>query len=99
MSDADTVTVQPLRTYGGVDGMKTPHDKPYEVSRARAADLRANGLVGYIDPADEATASDAAAQAASDAVKAARTPKNKMAVEPGNKDITSSTMSALKPIV
>ena len=87
MSDKNSVNVKPIRSYSGQDGFKTAGDAAYPVSRPRAAELRANGLVEYDDAADEAVEIDTAAAAASDAVKINRQPKNKMAVPPANKTV------------
>ncbi|MGE7152329.1 hypothetical protein ACQKJ1_01130 [Methylorubrum rhodesianum] len=45
----DTVLVNPLSSYQEGDGLKHSHDKPYPVSRARAAALKANGLVELVE--------------------------------------------------
>ncbi|ATA23530.1 hypothetical protein BIY26_09480 [Brenneria goodwinii] len=42
------VSVQPLRRFMDGDVFRTPHDEPFTVSRLRAADLRANGLVAIV---------------------------------------------------
>jgi hypothetical protein len=59
---ADQVTVKAVRSFQGVEGFKNPESAPFSVSKQRAADLFANGLVEYPEPADE----DAAIQAAAD---------------------------------
>lgn len=45
----DTVLVNPISSYQEGDGLKHSHDKPYPVGRARAAALKANGLVELVE--------------------------------------------------
>lgn len=45
MSKENEVQVQAIRTFDGEEGYKTPDSEPFTVSRQRAADLKANGLV------------------------------------------------------
>lgn len=45
----DAVLVNPISSYQEGYGLKHSHDKPYPVSRARAAALKANGLVELVD--------------------------------------------------
>ncbi|CAO4196491.1 hypothetical protein LFADAHJC_LOCUS4867 [Methylorubrum extorquens] len=45
----DTVLVNPISSYQEGDGLKHSHDEPYPVSRARAAVLKANGLVELVE--------------------------------------------------
>lgn len=45
MSDANIVMVKALRPFEGEEGFKSPESEPFEVSRQRFADLKANGLV------------------------------------------------------
>ena len=70
MSNENTVSVKALRTFEGVEGLKTPSSAPFAVSRQRYADLKANGLV------EEAVEVE---------VKAAPKPQNKAAPKPENK--------------
>ncbi len=48
-SDSNKVTVRPLRHFLGGEGNITPESPPFEVSRQRAAELRANGLVEVVE--------------------------------------------------
>lgn len=75
MSDANKVMVQALRPFEGEEGFKSAESKPFEVSRQRAADLKANGLVEEVG----------AKQAAEQENKQAPEPKNKAAQKPDNK--------------
>lgn len=70
----NTIRVQPLRTFHGDEGFKTPESEPFEVSRQRFADLKANGLVEEVK-----------AKASADGEKAAAPVANKMAATPKNK--------------
>lgn len=67
---ADDVLVQAVRPFEGLEGYKDATSPPFPVSRVRAADLTANGLVKEFVAL---------------AVKAAPTPENKMAEAPANK--------------
>ncbi|WP_229288961.1 hypothetical protein [Burkholderia pseudomallei] len=71
MNNPNQVWVKPIRTYGGVDGDKNPASAPYPVSRQRAAELRANGLVRDADPSESKVVAPA--------------PANKKAAAPQNK--------------
>ncbi|WP_250528837.1 hypothetical protein [Caballeronia sp. ATUFL_F1_KS4A] len=72
--DPNKVVVQPIRTYGGEDGFKHSNSAPYEVTRVRAAELKANGLVRDVDTGDEGASG-----------KTASFPSNKKAPDPQNK--------------
>lgn len=50
MDNPNQVWVKPVRSYGGEDGDKGPSSASYPVSRQRAAELRANGLVREVGP-------------------------------------------------
>lgn len=65
--DGGTVMVKPVRTFMGDEGMKSPGSDPFSVSRSRAAELRANGLVEYVNDADEEAEIKATVQATADA--------------------------------
>lgn len=43
------VSIQPLRRFADGNVLRSPHDKPFTVSRLRAAELVANGLVVVIE--------------------------------------------------
>lgn len=73
-SDPNKVWVQPICTYGGEDGFKNPTSAPYEVTRARAAELKANDLVRELDSGGEVGSG-----------KIASPPSNKKAPDPQNK--------------
>jgi hypothetical protein len=45
MNNEDVVMAQAVKTFQGDEGFKTPESEPFEVSRQRFADLKANGLV------------------------------------------------------
>ena len=45
----DQVTVKAIRSFQGVEGFKNPKSEPFTVSKLRAADLFAGGLVEYVD--------------------------------------------------
>jgi hypothetical protein len=47
--DANTVLVQAIRSFEGVEGDKGPRSEPFRVSRQRYADLKANDLVELVD--------------------------------------------------
>ncbi|MCM2432092.1 hypothetical protein [Agrobacterium rosae] len=47
--DANTVLVQAVRSFEGVEGDKGPRSEPFRVSRQRYADLKANDLVELVD--------------------------------------------------
>lgn len=47
--DANTVLVQAIRSFEGVEGDKGPQSEPFRVSRQRYADLKANDLVKLVD--------------------------------------------------
>lgn len=63
------ISIQAIKTFQGEEGYKTPQSEPFEVSRQRFADLRANGLV--IE--------------ASETENAASVPTNKANPKPDNK--------------
>jgi hypothetical protein len=65
------VTVQAVRSFQGEEGFKNPQSAPFAVTRQRAADLFAVGLVEYVDSAEEDAAIDAEAEAEVAKVKAA----------------------------
>ncbi|MDB5733347.1 MAG: hypothetical protein JWQ03_3242, partial [Variovorax sp.] len=66
----DRVSVKALKSFMGDEGMKSPDSEPFEVTRNRAAELRANGLVEYASEADEDADIEAQAKAAADKAKA-----------------------------
>ena len=68
---SDQVTVKPIRSFQGVEGFKNPQSEPFVVSKLRAADLFAVGLIEYVDAADEDAAITAAADEQVAAVQAA----------------------------
>ncbi len=70
-NDPNRVMVKPIRSFRGLEGFKNPSDKAFPVSRMRAADLKANGLVRDADAAPEQ--------------KNSPEPANKRAPEPQNK--------------
>jgi hypothetical protein len=70
-NDPNLVLVKPMRAFRGVEGFKSPSDDAFPVSRVRAAELKANGLVRDAD--------------AVPAQKNAPEPENKRAPEPQNK--------------
>lgn len=72
--DPNKVLVQPVRTYSGEDGFKHPNSAPYMVTRGRAAELKANGLV-----------QDARDSVEAGGQKEALAPANKKAPDPQNK--------------
>lgn len=47
--DANTVLVQAIRSFEGIEGDKGPASEPFRVSRQRYADLKANDLVKLVD--------------------------------------------------
>lgn len=47
--DANTVLVQAIRSFEGIEGDKGPRSEPFRVSRQRYADLKANDLVKLVD--------------------------------------------------
>ncbi|MQB20538.1 hypothetical protein DXT90_07815 [Agrobacterium tumefaciens] len=47
--DANTVLVQAIRSFEGIEGDKGPSSEPFRVSRQRYADLKANDLVKLVD--------------------------------------------------
>ena len=63
VDSANQVTVQAIRSFQGEEGFKNPQSKPFVVSRQRAADLFAGGLIEYVDQAEEDAAIDAVADA------------------------------------
>jgi hypothetical protein len=67
----DQVTVQAIRSFEGIEGFKNPQSAPFTVSKLRAADLFAVGLIEYVDPADEDAAIDEQAEKQVEAVKTA----------------------------
>lgn len=68
---SNQVTVQAVRSFQGEEGFKNPQSEPFAVTRQRAADLFAVGLVEYVDTAEENAAIDAEAEAEVAKVKAA----------------------------
>ncbi|AMP15494.1 hypothetical protein [Collimonas pratensis] len=68
-AEDNEILVQPVKTFHGEEGFKTPDSEPFAVSRQRMADLKANELVV------EVAAAEKAAPAASN--KSAPTPRNK----------------------
>lgn len=46
---ANTVLVQAVRSFEGIEGDKGPASEPFRVSRQRYADLKANDLVKLVD--------------------------------------------------
>jgi hypothetical protein len=80
MNNENKVQVKAIRTFEGEEGFKSPGDK-FEVTRQRAADLKANGLIKEIASADPAE--EKAAPAAD--TKQAPEPSNKAAAKPANK--------------
>jgi hypothetical protein len=78
-NDPNHVLVQPIRSFQGVEGFKHPSSPAFPVSRGRAAELKANGLVRE---ADEIGATKAATVPVA---KKAPEPQNKMAPDPQNK--------------
>ena len=75
MSNENEVQVRAIRTFEGDEGFMTPDSKPFSVSRQRAADLKANGLVEEVG----------AKQAVEHENKQAATHQNKAAAKPANK--------------
>ena len=73
-TDPNKVLVQPVRTYAGEDGFKHPSSAPYVVTRGRAAELKANGLVRNADDS-----------AATSGQKRAPEVENRKAPDPQNK--------------
>ncbi|CAN7612832.1 hypothetical protein LJR034_004691 [Caballeronia sp. LjRoot34] len=73
------VLVQPIRSFQGAEGFKHPSSPAFPVSRGRAAELKANGLVRE---ADGVSAPKAAAEPVA---KKAPEPQNKMTPDPQNK--------------
>lgn len=67
---ANNTIVKAIKTFQGGEGFKTPASAPFEVSRQRFAELRANGLVTEFIDAGE---------------KVAPKPSNKSAAKPDNK--------------
>jgi len=47
--DANTVLVQAIRSFEGIEGDKGPRSKPFRVSHQRYVDLKANDLVKLVD--------------------------------------------------
>lgn len=47
--DVNTVLVQAIRSFEGIEGDKGPSSEPFRVSRQRYADLKANDLVKLVD--------------------------------------------------
>jgi hypothetical protein len=66
---SERVMVKPLKSFLGDEGHKTPDSEPYEVTRSRAAELKSNGLVEYVDEKDEADADETKAKEAADRVR------------------------------
>ena len=74
------VMVQAVRSFEGQEGFKNPQSAPFEVSKLRAADLFAVGLIEYVDQSDEDAVINEKLEADAAAVKAAaeaRRPKKK----------------------
>lgn len=44
-ADDNDILAQPIKTFHGEEGFKTPDSEPFLVSRQRLADLKANKLV------------------------------------------------------
>jgi hypothetical protein len=76
MSEENLVTVRPLRSFLGEEGDITPQSPPFQVTRQRAADLKANRLVEIVE-VEKPSKQHAEKQAAE--------PDNKQAAEPKNK--------------
>lgn len=76
MSNENEVQVQAIRSFEGEEGFKSPESDPFTVSRQRAADLKANGLV------EEVAGGKAAPEHEN---KMAGKADNKAAQKPGNK--------------
>lgn len=70
MSEDNKVMAQAIRPFEGEEGFKNSDSKPFQVTRQRFAELKANGLVEEV---------------AEKAEKSALTPGNKMAPAPKNK--------------
>lgn len=47
--DANTVLVQAIRSFEGIEGDKGPRSEPFRVSHQRYVDLKANDLVKLVD--------------------------------------------------
>lgn len=75
MSNDQEVKVKAVRTFEGDEGFKTPGSAPFTVTRQRAADLKANGLVEEVG--EKMSTEDENKQAAA--------PQNKAAAKPANK--------------
>lgn len=68
----DMVQVVQLRAYMGAEDRREIDDKPYEVTRQRAAELVARGLARYVDGSEGDKQTEADAQKAADAVRQSR---------------------------
>lgn len=77
-NDPNQVLVQPIRSFQGEEGFKHPSSPAFPVSRGRAAELKANGLVRNV----EQVGGEAAAAAS---VAKAPEAQNKMAADARNK--------------
>lgn len=75
MSEENKVMVQAIRPFEGEEGFKNSDSKPFGVSRQRAADLKANGLIEEVGEKAAAKHDD----------KSAPVPANKAAEKPKNK--------------
>lgn len=73
----NTIQVKAVRTFHGDEGFKSPASQPFEVSRQRFADLKANGLVEEFKGVPSALGDTEQ--------KAAQAHANKMAVPSKNK--------------
>lgn len=71
-ADQPMVKVKPIASYidSALNEHKSPDSEPYEVSRQRATELRANMLVEYASDADEKSAIEAQVRAAGDKKRA-----------------------------
>lgn len=53
MHEGNKVMAQAIRPFEGEEGFKNSGSAPFEVSRQRFAELKANGLVVEVAPAEE----------------------------------------------
>ncbi len=51
--DTNTVLVQAVRSFEGIEGDKGPNSDPFPVTRQRYLDLKANGLVELVSKDDK----------------------------------------------
>lgn len=82
MSEDNKVMVKAIRPFEGEEGFKNSESEAFPVSRQRAADLKANGLVEEVG-AKAAKHDEKSAEAPDN--KAAPAPANKAAAKPANK--------------